>query len=458
MNFINESSIQALIDHETEPSPQELDQILSRALELKRLPLLDVAKLLKVTKPESLKKIYATANQVKNLIYGNRIVFFAPLYISNYCLNNCTYCAFRVDNNLARKALSYPEIENETASLLKDGHKRILLVSGEAYPEPEGLDYILKAIDTVYAARFGRHNIRRVNVNIAPLDEPDFKKLIDHQIGTYQLFQETYHSKTYAEVHPSGQKADYEYRLTGMDRAFKAGIDDVGIGVLFGLYDYQFEVLALLSHIEHLETTFGLGPHTISIPRLEPAAGTNLPEKSPYKVSDADFKKLVAILRLAVPYTGIILSTRENAEQRRELLSLGVSQISAGSRTNPGGYQDNDNSLEQFSLGDHRSLDDVMYDLLSMGFTPSFCTACYRSGRTGLDFMEFAKPGQIKKKCEPNAIITLKEYLVDFASDKVRNLGNELIKSSVQAAPENMRNFILKSLADIDQGKRDIFT
>lgn len=458
MNFIDESVIQALIDHETEPSTQELDQILSRALELKRLPILDVAKLLKVTKPESLKKIFDTANQVKNLIYGNRIVFFAPLYISNYCLNNCTYCAFRVDNNFARKALSYPEIENETVSLLKDGHKRILLVSGEAYPEPEGLDYILKSIDTVYAARFGKHNIRRVNVNIAPLDEPDFKKLIDHQIGTYQLFQETYHPKTYAEVHPSGQKADYEYRLTGMDRAFKAGIDDVGIGVLFGLYDYQFEVLALLSHIEHLETTFGLGPHTISIPRLEPASGTDLPEKSPYKVSDADFKKLVAILRLAVPYTGIILSTRENAELRRELLSLGVSQISAGSRTNPGGYQDNDNSLEQFSLGDHRSLDDVMYDLLSMGFTPSFCTACYRSGRTGLDFMEFAKPGQIKKKCEPNAIITLKEYLVDFASEKVKNLGNDLIKNSVQAAPENMRDFILKSLADIDQGKRDIFT
>ncbi|MFA5879453.1 MAG: radical SAM protein, partial [Candidatus Margulisiibacteriota bacterium] len=269
MTFIDTSKLQSLLNEEKSPSLTELDQILNKSLDLKRLSLIEVAKLLKVTDSTALNKIFLTAHKIKNLIYGNRIVFFAPLYISNYCFNNCTYCAFRADNDLPRKALNEKEIQNETISLLKEGHKRILLVSGESYPEPQGLDYILNAIDTVYSVRHNNNNIRRVNVNIAPLDEPDFKRLKDHQIGTYQLFQETYHPKTYQEVHPTGQKADYEYRLTGMNRAIKSGIDDVGIGVLFGLYDYQFEVLGLMSHIEHLETTFGLGPHTISIPRLE---------------------------------------------------------------------------------------------------------------------------------------------------------------------------------------------
>ncbi len=457
MTFIDEQKIQNTIETTAVPKSNTVKEILNKALNLKGLDFQEIAQLLKIENETDLQALFNTAYQVKNLIYGNRVVFFAPLYISNLCKNNCLYCAFRSNNKVPRKALSMAEITKETQALLKDGHKRVLLVAGESYPEQEGLDYVIQGVKAVYDARYKNHNIRRVNVNIAPLEIEDFKKLKSANIGTYQLFQETYHPATYTKMHPSGPKSDYLYRLETMDRALKSGIDDIGIGLLFGLYDYQFEVLALISHIKHLEKEFGLGPHTISVPRIEPATGTDIPETSIYKVNDTNFKKIVAILRLAVPYTGIILSTREYPQIRRDLLSLGVSQISAGSKTNPGGYDAKENATEQFSLGDTRSLDEVIADLLQMDFIPSFCTACYRLGRTGLDFMEYAKPGDIKKKCEPNAILTFAEYLQDFASPEVATLGKTKIKEYLDQAEPKIKSFLETSLNKIYLGKRDLF-
>lgn len=453
--IINNEKIQLALDYQ--PKKLELQEILEKSKKLQRLSMQDVAVLLNTTDADGIKEILQTANWVKNEIYGNRLVIFAPLYISNLCNNDCAYCAFRCTNtNISRKALSQEEITKETLALLKTGQKRVLLVAGESYPK-EGLDYVLKAIDTVYAARDGKNNIRRLNVNLAPLEVADFKRLKEHDIGTFQLFQETYHEETYMKLHLKGPKRDYNYRLTAIDRAFEAGIDDIGIGVLFGLYDYKYEVLALISHIEHLENKFGLGPHTISVPRLEPAEGSEIASTPPYPVSDDDFKKMIAILRLAVPYTGLILSTRETAETRSEALDYGISQISAGSKTNPGGYSDVD-SMEQFSLGDHRNLDEVIYDVCVHGYIPSFCTGCYRSGRTGLDFMEYAKPGDIKKKCSPNAIITFQEYLEDYASPKTKIIGEKTIAKALLALPdEKILEYTKKSIQKIKDGQRDIF-
>ncbi len=453
--IINNEKIQLALDYQ--PKKLELQEILEKSKKLQRLSMQDVAVLLNTTDADGIKEILQTANWVKNEIYGNRLVIFAPLYISNLCNNDCAYCAFRCTNtNISRKALSQEEITKETLALLKTGQKRVLLVAGESYPK-EGLDYVLKAIDTVYAARDGKNNIRRLNVNLAPLEVADFKRLKEHDIGTFQLFQETYHEETYMKLHLKGPKRDYNYRLTAIDRAFEAGIDDIGIGVLFGLYDYKYEVLALISHIEHLENKFGLGPHTISVPRLEPAEGSEIASTPPYPVSDDDFKKMIAILRLAVPYTGLILSTRETAETRSEALDYGISQISAGSKTNPGGYSDVD-SMEQFSLGDHRNLDEVIYDVCTHGYIPSFCTGCYRSGRTGLDFMEYAKPGDIKKKCSPNAIITFQEYLEDYASPKTKIIGEKTIAKALLALPdEKILEYTKKSIQKIKDGQRDIF-
>ena len=439
------------------PGKGEVQDILSKSKDLKRLSMQDVAVLLNTSDNDDIREILKTANRIKNEIYGNRLVIFAPLYISNLCKNDCAYCAFRTSNkNVKRKALNQEEILKETEALLKTGQKRVLLVTGESYPK-EGLDYVFKSIDTVYSARDGKNNIRRLNVNIAPLEVEEFKNLKDSNIGTYQLFQETYHKESYANFHPKGPKSDYNYRLTAIDRAFEAGIDDVGLGVLFGLYDYKYEVLAMLSHIEHLEKNFGMGPHTLSVPRLEPATGSDIASSPPYPVADEDFKKIIAVLRLAVPYTGIILSTRESPEIRAESFDLGVSQISAGSKTNPGGYTNGD-SMKQFSLGDHRSLDEVIYDVCSHGYIPSFCTSCYRLGRTGLDFMEYAKPGDIKKKCSPNALNTFQEYIEDYASEKTKSLGKTIIENGLAALPDDkVREFVKKSIQKIKNGKRDIF-
>ncbi len=438
------------------PSTEEVGRILTKSMQLERLTIGEVASLLLVDDEVLLSDIFNTARRVKELIYGRRVVIFAPLYISNLCANECLYCAFRASNRSAvRRALTQDEIASETTALLKTGQKRILLVAGESYPK-EGLDYVFNAIDTVYGVRDGKNNIRRLNVNLAPLEVDQFKRLKDKQIGTYQLFQETYHLPTYKKMHVGGPKANYEYRLTAIGRAFMAGIEDVGIGVLFGLYDYKYEVLALMSHIDSLENEFGMGPHTISIPRMEPASGSDVSTHPPYPVNDMDFKKIIAILRLAVPYTGIILSTRENAAMRLEALELGVSQISAGSRTSPGGYS-NDKSEAQFSLGDHRPLDEVIVDVCKSGHIPSFCTGCYRTGRTGLDFMEQAKPGAIKMKCAPNAVYTFQEYLDDFGTTATLGVGQKIISDEVASMPEKLRNKVESTLQRVKQGERDIY-
>jgi 2-iminoacetate synthase len=456
---IDENLIFRLLSESENPKPASVHAILAKARRLEGLTHPEVAVLLQVEDLQLKDEIFHAARDVKDSIYGKRLVLFAPLYISNYCCNDCTYCAFRTGNrDIVRRALSQEEIANETQILVKQGHKRILLVTGESYPG-EGISYILDSIKTVYNTKVGNGEIRRLNVNIAPLEYEEFRQLKAAHIGTYQLFQETYHRKTYAEVHLKGKKADFDNRITGIDRAIKAEIDDVGIGVLFGLYDWKFEVLAMLQHIHHLEAKFGIGPHTISVPRLEPALGSGISNKPPHAVSDSDFSKLVAILRLAVPYTGIIMSTRETPKVRRETFSLGVSQISAGSRTNPGGYSDSpfEGVSSQFQLGDHRTLDEVVQDVASLGYIPSFCTACYRLGRTGMDFMDLAKPGEIKKHCDPNALSTFLEYLKDYGSEKTVEIGEKLIKSHIIGMDKNLAAFTELQLQKIHEGKRDVY-
>ncbi|HNX50209.1 MAG TPA: [FeFe] hydrogenase H-cluster radical SAM maturase HydG [Thermoanaerobaculaceae bacterium] len=432
--------------------------ILSKGLELHGLGESEMAVLMNISDPELLGELFHAARAVKERIYGNRLVIFAPLYISNMCCNECTYCAFRARNrDLKRRALTQEEIAHEVTHLVEEGHKRILMVAGESYPN-EGFSYVLHSIETIYKTTSGRGEIRRVNVNIAPLDADEFRQLKDAQIGTYQLFQETYHRPTYSRVHLGGRKVDYDWRITAMDRAMEAGIDDVGVGVLFGLADWRYELLAMMQHIEHLERTFGVGPHTISVPRMEPASGSDVASHPPQPVPDTEFRKLVAILRLAVPYTGIIMSTRETAQMRRETFALGVSQISAGSRTNPGGYAEEERyDASQFSLGDHRPLDEVVRDVAALGYVPSFCTACYRLGRTGADFMDLAKPGEIKDHCQPNALATFQEYLEDYGSPETRAAGEKMIRDTVGGMDEAIRIKTETMLEAVRSGRRDVF-
>ena len=458
--FIDEAAIVAALKPAGNPAPQHVREVLAKARELHGLDSSDLAVLMDVEEPRLLEEIFSAARAVKNEIYGNRLVLFAPLYISNLCRNECSYCAFRVRNkSVKRRALSMAEIGEETRVLIDQGHKRVLLVAGESYPGAEGFNYVLKAIETVYATRSRVGEIRRVNANIAPLKLDEFKQLKAAKIGTYQLFQETYHRETYAAVHLAGPKRDYDWRVTAFDRAMEAGIDDVGVGVLFGLYHWKFELLALQQHIRHLEREFGVGPHTISVPRLEPAVGSDLAEAPPHAVSDTDFKKIVAILRLAVPYTGIIMSTRESAETRRATFELGVSQISAGSRCDPGGYagQRDSHQSEQFQLGDHRTLDEVVRDVATLGYTPSFCTACYRLGRTGTDFMDLAKPGLIKRHCAPNALSSCMEYLLDYASAETRQVGERLVAAELQTQQNPVRQIAARLVGEVRRNKRDVF-
>ncbi|MDD5711771.1 MAG: [FeFe] hydrogenase H-cluster radical SAM maturase HydG [Smithellaceae bacterium] len=379
-DFISDEKIQSILDKAKNPSPKRVEEIIGKAHELKGLTPEETAVLLQTEDKELIEKIKHAARTIKEAIYGNRLVLFAPLYIANYCSNNCLYCGFRRDNKeLERVALSMEQIENEVRVLEREGHKRLLMLCGEN-PKRSSLDYFIEAIERAYAVKTEPSGeIRRINVEIAPLQVEEFKRLKEAKIGTYVLFQETYHHGTYTVMHPSGPKKDYLWRLTAMDRAMEAGISDVGIGALFGLYDYKFEVLGLLLHALHLEATFGVGSHTISVPRLEPALNAPAAIKPPMPVSDKDFKKLVAIIRLAVPYTGMILSTRETAAMRNEVFGLGISQISAGSRTNPGGYQDDSSDnfrAGQFNLGDTRTTEEVIYDITKQGYIPSFCTAC----------------------------------------------------------------------------------
>lgn len=457
---VDENVIQATLDGALAQDPQRVREILNKARELKGLPDTDLAVLMNLTDPVLLDELYHTAREVKESIYGNRIVFFAPMYVSNLCGNECLYCAFRASNKeVVRRALSQAEIAQEVRYLLRQGHKRVLLVAGEAYPK-EGLDYILKSIKTIYETKEGPGEIRRVNVNIAPLSTDDFRRLKGADIGTFQLFQETYHRTTYTSVHKAGKKADYDWRVSCMHRAMDAGIDDVGIGVLFGLTDWRFEILAMMQHTRSLETVYGCGPHTISVPRIEPAVGCDVSENPPHAVNDDDFKKIVAILRLAVPYTGLILSTREGKQMRREAMELGISQVSAGSRTNPGGYGLEEEHYEdgaQFSLGDHRSLDEVVRDLSEAGFIPSFCTACYRLGRTGADFMDLAKPGEIKAHCQPNAVVTYLEYLKDYGSQASVQAGMEVIERTIAEMDPPIAANTRRMMARIKDGERDVF-
>jgi 2-iminoacetate synthase len=456
---IDANAISDAFEASTAIDAVHLRDILDKALELHGLEPDDVAALAAVDAPALLDELFHAANTVKETIYGRRLVLFAPLYVSNFCSNECLYCAFRARNQeVKRRALTQAEIETEVRTLVQEGHKRILLVAGEQYPDGD-FGYILDAIDTIYRTKSGKGEIRRVNVNIAPLETEEFRQLKARGIGTYQLFQETYHPETYRRVHLAGKKRDYLWRLTVMDRAMEAGIDDVGIGVLFGLHDWRFEVLAMLQHIRHLEEAHGVGPHTISVPRIEPATGSDLSGCPPAPVSDLDFKKIIAILRLTVPYTGIILSTRETAEMRRAGFALGVSQISAGSRTNPGGYSEHSRApdLSQFSLGDHRSLDEVIRDVAGLGYIPSFCTACYRLGRTGQDFMDMAKTGLIKYHCDPNALSTFTEYLEDYASPETRAVGEQLIENVLNDMDARQRRTAAKLIARIKAGERDAY-
>ena len=432
----------------------QVRQVIAKALELKGLSLEEVGVLIRVMEPELLDEMFHAARKVKEEIYGNRIVLFAPLYISNVCANECVYCAFRASNRtLVRKTLSTEEIKAETRAMIRTGQKRIVLLAGEAL----GLDLIMDGIKAVYATKEGRGEIRRVNVEIAPLSVEDYRRLKTAEIGTSITFQETYHRATYETVHLKGRKSDFAWRLECMDRAMEAGIEDVGIGALFGLYDWRFELLALLQHAQHLEARFGCGPHTISVPRIEPADGSEVSLAPPQAVNDFDFKKIIAILRLAVPYTGMILSTRERAEIRKECLELGISQISAGSRTDPGGYGEENSHSAQFSLGDHRSLDEVVRDLCDMDYIPSFCTGCYRLGRVGADFMDLARPGDIKTHCHPNAVSTFSEYLTDYASPETAKAGRDCIERTLATMEPKLAAFTRSMVAKISQGERDVY-
>ncbi len=459
MKYISERKINNLLSSTKKFNSAELDTVLKKAKSLKRLSLKESAALINVENSAYISRIFEAASFVKDKIYGRRVVLFAPLYISNFCANSCLYCAFKSDNvSVKRCALTFPEIVAQTELLLKQGQKRILMVCGEAAPfGMSNIDYYVGAVKAIYSAQADKNKIKRVNVNCAPLSARDFKKLKKSGIGTYQLFQETYHQDTYLRMHPKGPKSDPDNRIDAIDRAFSAGIDDIGIGALFGLYDYRFEVLGLLSHVEHMENKFNVGPHTISVPRIEPAEGADLSANPPYKLSDEEFKKVVAVLRLSVPYTGIILSTRESPRLRDLLLGLGVSQISAASRTAPGGYcgSKKENSTGQFSLNDHRSLDEIVDTLISHDYIPSFCAACYRKKRTGEAFMCLAKPGTIKGKCSMNALVTLKEYLDDFASGKVKKEGYRMIKRYFKELDKADKEKLKVFFSHVDSGIRD---
>lgn len=462
MFFINENYINSLIEDDSLKNDKLQKDILKKAEEGKGLSLKESAALLNISDPELYDELFLTAKKVKESIYGNRLVLFAPLYITNLCVNNCLYCAFRKDNRqLKRRSLTLNEIEEEAIYLIQTGQKRILMVAGE-HPKKATVPFMGEAINRIYAINIKGNNIRRLNVNSAPLSVEEFKELKSYGIGTYQCFQETYHYETYLIMHPEGPKRDYAWRLYAMDRALQAGIDDVGIGALFGLTNYKFETLALLSHAFDLDLKYGIGPHTISIPRLEPALNAPAAMSPPHAVDDLSFKKLIAVIRLAVPYTGMILSTRERVELRRELFSAGISQISAGSRTSPGSYRESQKSLdehqlEQFQLGDHRCLDEVVRDITTLGYMPSFCTACYRSHRTGDRFMELAKSGNIGKICIPNAIATFKEYLNDFASEETQKTAKDFLISEIEKLDGTTLKKVREMIAKVDAGERDIY-
>lgn len=453
-DIINEDKIFAILKETENTDEKDIAVILEKAKNKKGLSLEEVGCLLNLNHGGLKEELFRVANFVKDQIYGERIVFFAPLYISDFCVNDCRYCNFHAENKaLTRKKLSLPEIKEQVEALINMGHKRLLIEFGED-PENNNIDYVRKAIDEIYAVETPKGNIRRVNVNIAATSVENYRKLKEAKIGTYQLFQETYHRKTYASLH-RGPKSDYERQLGAHIRAFYAGIDDVGLGVLFGLYDWRFEVLALVFHAQYLDKHYKIGPHTISMPRFQPGASVDF--TSPYIVNDNDFLKIIAILRIAVPYTGLILSTREAPRIRKAAFKIGISQASAGSCTSTGGYGKNINQ-PQFKVQDERSLDEVIKDIIEDGFLPSFCTACYRKERTGEAFMRISKPGEIHNFCRPNGLLTFAEYLEYFTNNGLREKGERLIRLYLEKIEDaNLRKETVERLEQIRQGKKDIY-
>ena len=459
--FINDEEIRETVSYAKEHKNDAalIDEILERASARKGLSHRDASVLLACEDEERIQRIYDLAQQIKKDFYGNRIVLFAPLYLSNYCVNSCLYCPYHIKNkHIARKKLTLEEVKREVEALQDMGHKRLAIESGED-PVNNPIEYILDCIDAIYSVKHKNGAIRRVNVNIAATTVENYQRLKAAGIGTYILFQETYNKKNYEILHPAGPKHDYAYHTEAMDRAMEGGIDDVGIGVLFGLDNYAYEFAGLLMHAEHLEAVHGVGPHTISVPRVKPADDID-PNAFDNSLSDEMFCKIAACIRIAVPYTGMIISTRESAEVREKIIRLGVSQISGGSRTSVGGYAEKErpHDTEQFEVSDERTLDEVVNWLMKTGYIPSFCTACYREGRTGDRFMSLCKSGQIQNCCHPNALMTLKEFLTDYASEDTRRTGEAMIEHEIANIPkESVRNTVRERLGKIADGERDFY-
>lgn len=460
--FIDEKYITSVLEKASKVPASEARAIIEKGRKAEGLTPEETAVLLQLSDRLVMSDLFAAAHEVKEKIYGKRLVLFAPLYISNYCINNCSYCGYKVSNKeIVRCRLTTGEIEEEIIALEAMGHKRIALETGED-PANCPIEYVLDALRTIYAVKDKHGSIRRANVNIAATTVDNYRRLKEAGIGTYILFQETYHRPTYERMHPAGPKRDYVYHLLAMDRAMEGGIDDVGFGVLFGLYDYKFEVMSLLLHSLHLEERFGVGCHTISVPRMRPATGVDL-TSFPHMVSDDEFRKLIAVIRLAVPYTGMILSTRESASLRDELINVGISQVSAGSCTGVGGYHKDIEKPSgafqgQFKVEDNRTTDEVLRSICESGYIPSFCTACYRKGRTGDRFMPLAKSGEIQNVCQPNAILTFKEFLLDYASEETRVLGEKTIEDHLKLIPnDTTRQTTEDRLRRLEKGERDLF-
>ena len=458
--FIADEEIQATLAwaQENKSNRELIDSILDKAETFKGLTHREAAVLLDCDIPECNERIFGLAKKIKEHIYGNRIVLFAPLYLSNHCINGCVYCPYHAKNkSIVRKKLTQDQIRQEVIALQDMGHKRLLLEAGE-HPRHNPIEYILDSIKTVYSIKHKNGEIRRVNINIAATTVENYRKLHEAGIGTYQLFQETYNKPNYEMLHPKGPKSNYAYHTEAMDRAMEAGIDDVGLGVLFGLTLYRYDFIGLLMHGEHLEATWGVGPHTISVPRICPAEDVD-PTEFTNAVPDEIFLKIVALIRIAVPYTGMIVSTRESPRVRAKCLEFGVSQISGGSRTSVGGYvveEEKEDNSAQFETSDRRTLDEVVHWLLEDGYLPSFCTACYRAGRTGDRFMELAKTGEIATYCPANAVMTLKEYMEDYASEPTKAAGEKVIKAELPKIPhEKIRIASEKRLVRIAEGERD---
>ena len=457
--FINHEEILDTLDYaeKNKDNMELIDSILEKARLHKGLSHREASVLLACEDEAKIREMYDLAEEIKMAYYGNRIVIFAPLYLSNYCINGCVYCPYhRQNKNIPRKKLTQEEIRKEVIALQDMGHKRLAIEAGED-PKNNPIEYILESIETIYGIQHKNGAIRRVNVNIAATTVENYKKLHDAGIGTYILFQETYHKESYAELHPSGPKHDYNYHTEAMDRAMEGGIDDVGLGVLFGLDKYKYEFAGLLMHAEHLEAAHGVGPHTISVPRLKRADDID-PDDFDNGISDDIFAKICALIRISVPYTGMIISTRESQAVREKVIRLGVSQISGASRTSVGGYSEEErpHETEQFDVSDQRTLDEVIRWLMDFDYVPSFCTACYREGRTGDRFMSLCKSGKILNCCHPNALMTLKEYLVDYASPETRKIGEALIEKELLRIPrEKTREIAARNLKEIENGKRD---